>query len=159
VRDTLGGLAGKGLAATVRSTDAFAEIAMVATLYELQSARIGLRRAKREDVKQFAGQMLVDFEKIKTALESFLGSTETPTSPPQSLDTVHQTLIDDLNGAADEDFDGRYIAQQRLAHSEAITLLKTYLNHGEHAGMQNLCGIALPVLEQHARMADELAAQ
>jgi hypothetical protein len=37
-------------------------------------------------------------------------------------------------------------------------LFKTYLNHGEHAGVQNLCKVALPVLEEHAGMADTLAA-
>ncbi len=158
IRDTIGGIAGKTLAATVQSTDAFAETAMVVTVYELKAADIALNRAKRDDVKRFAQQMIADFEKTKTALQSFLGSTATPTSPPESLDTVHQTLIDDLNGAADEDFDGRYISQQKLAHSEAITLFKAYLDHGEHAGVQNLCRTALPVLEQHARVAEDLSA-
>lgn len=159
VRDTLGGLAGKGLAATVRSTAAFADVAMVAVLYELESAELALKRAKRDDVKHFAQQMIADFGNMKSSLGSFLGATETPTSPPDSLDTVHQTLINDLNGASAEDFDGRYISQQQLAHSEALTLFKTYLKHGPHAGIRNLCQVALPVLEDHARLAEDLAAR
>lgn len=159
VRDTLGGVAGKGLAATVRTTDVFGDIATVAVLYELESAEIALKRAKRDDVKRFAQQMIADFSNMKSSLGSFLGATETPTSPPDSLDTVHQTLIDDLNGASTEDFDGRYISQQKLAHSEALTLFKTYLKHGPHAGVRNLCQVALPVLEDHSRMAENLAAR
>ncbi len=67
---------------------------------------------RREDVKKFARAMLDDHEKLGRELRSFIGATNSPQMPPDSLDRVHRMLIDDLNGAADENFDSRYIAQQ-----------------------------------------------
>lgn len=157
IKDTVGGLAGKTLAAITTSIEGFGDHAMVALLYEIESANIALRRSKREDVRQFAQTMLKDHRKMKSELGSFLGATESPTEPPDSVDRVHQILLDDLKGASDTDFDKRYISQQQLAHSEAITLFKTYRDHGENPGLQNLCRLALPILEQHAEMVRRLA--
>jgi putative membrane protein len=156
IRDTAGGMAGKAMASTAISIDAFAEKAMVATLYELEAAEIALRRSSRDDVKQFAQRMLDDHGKMKSELGSFLGATESPTSPPDHVDKLHQVLLDDLAGASDADFDHRYIQQQKLAHSEALTLFKTYADFGKHLGLENLCRLALPVLEEHARLAEQL---
>ena len=158
IKDTVGGLAGKTLAAITTSIEGFGNHAMVALLYEIEAANIALRRSRREDVRRFAQTMLKDHGKMKSELGSFLGATDSPTQPPDSVDRVHQVLLDDLNGASDADFDKRYISQQQLAHSEAITLFKTYRDHGENPGLQNLCRLGLPILEQHAEMARRLAA-
>jgi putative membrane protein len=158
IKDTLGGLAGETLAATVTSAKSFAKHATIATIYEIEAAKIALKRAHRADVKDFAQQMIEDHTKMGSELGSFLGTIPTM-EPPKSLDTVHQTLIDDLNGADDEHFDHRYLEQQRLAHGEALTLFKTYRDRGDDSGLRNLCKLALPVLEHHAEMADTLAAR
>lgn len=158
VKDTAGGLAGKTQAAVTTSIEAFGNHAMVAVLYEIEAENIALRRSTRQDVRHFAQVMLKDFGKMKSELGALLGATESPTQPPDSVDRMHKVLLDDLNGAADADFDKRYISQQQLAHSEAITLFKTYRDHGANPGLQNLCRLALPILEQHAELARRLAA-
>jgi putative membrane protein len=157
VRDAVGGAAARAAGAVATSTEAFMNNAASATLYELEAARIALRRSHSDDVRQFAQRMLDDHGKMKSELGSFLGATESPTQPPDRPGKLHQVLLDDLEGAADEDFDHRYVSQQQTAHREAITLFKTYEKRGQHAGLQNLCRLGLPVLEEHARMADALA--
>jgi putative membrane protein len=143
-------------AATSITRKQFIRHAMVATLYEIEAAKIALRRARREDVKAAARAMLADHEKMESELRSFVGATNSPQMPPETLDAVHRTLIDNLEGASDADFDKRYIAQQKLAHSEAITLFKTYQRTARDDGLRSLIGLALPVLEQHMRMVREL---
>jgi putative membrane protein len=70
---------------------------------------------------------------------------------------LHQVLLDDLKGASDENFDGRYIAQQKLAHTEATTLFKSFESRGDFsAGLKNLCRLGLPVLEGHQRALERL---
>jgi putative membrane protein len=157
VKDAAIGLVAKTLAATAVSRDSFVHLATNATLYELEAAAIALRRSRREDIRQFAREMRADHQKMGTELKSFLGGTNSPQMPPDELDAPFQALINDLEGAADGDFDERYVAQQRLVHNAAITLFKTYRSHGSDGGLTNLCGLALPVLEHHQKMADELA--
>lgn len=159
VRDAVGGMAAKAAASVATGTEAFMNEAMSATLYELEAADIALRRSHDEEVRQFARRMLEDHGKMKSELGSFLGATESPTQPPDQPNRVHKILLADLEGASDQDFDHRYLAQQQIAHSEAITLFKTYMKRGEHAGLQNLCRLGLPVLEEHARMVQALSAR
>jgi len=158
IKDNLGGLAGKTLAGVTASIEGFGDHATIAILYEIEAANIALRRSQREDVRKFAKAMLQDYNELKKDLGSFLGATESPTQPVDHVDAVHQTLLDDLNGAADADFDKRYISQQQIAFSEATTLFKTYRDRGDNPGLQNLCKIGLPILEQHTQMAKQLAA-
>jgi putative membrane protein len=156
VVDTLGGMVGLARAATSITRKQFVPHAMVATLYEIEAAKIALRRARREDVKACARAMLADHEKMESELRSFIGATNSPQTPPETLDAVHQTLIGNLHGASDADFDKRYIAQQKLAHAETITLFKTYQHTARDDGLRSLIGLALPVLEQHMQMVREL---
>jgi putative membrane protein len=76
--------------------------------------------------------------------------------PPDTLDAVHQTLINNLLGASDADFDKRYIAQQKLARTEAIMLFKTCQRTARDDGLRSLIGLSLPVLERHLQMVREL---
>ena len=76
--------------------------------------------------------------------------------PPESLDTVHQTLTDELNGASDDDLDSRYIAREKIAHREAVTLFQNYRPTARDDGLRNLMGLALPVPERHRDMVRNL---
>ena len=156
VVDALGGIAGLALAAISMTRKQFIKRAVIANLYEVEAAKIALQRARRHDVKEFGGTMIADHEKMGSELRSFIGGTNSPQMPPESLDTVHQTLIDHLNGASEDDFDKRYIAQQKIAHKEAITLFKTYHHAARDDGLRNLAGLALPVLERHMEMVRNL---
>lgn len=149
-------MAGEALAATATTREAFADNAVVANLYEIEAAKIAVRRSRHRDVKAFAEQMIADHTKALSELRSFLGQANTPYTPPEAPDKLHQTLIDDLHGAADEDFDARYIVQQKSAHHNAITLFKTYHNSGRDDGLRSLAALALPMLEHHLAMVEAL---
>jgi len=155
-KDTLGGAVATAVAASAFSTDSFVTNGMSAILYELKAADIALRRSHRDDVRAFAQRMHDDFGTMKNELGSFLGGTIGPTAPPEKPMKLHQVLLDDLEGVRDADFDGLYITQQKLAHLEAITLFKTFHKFGDNDGLKNLCHLGLPVLEEHAQMADRL---
>ncbi len=156
MRDALGSAAGKVVGAAAITRDMFSANAAVATMYEIVAAKIAVQRSRREGVKQFARQIIAEHDKANSELRSFLGAANSPQSPPDSLDALHQTLIDDLNGASDEHFDGRYIAQQRSALSAAVTLFNTYHQAGRDDGVRNLAGLALPALEHQVEMLSKL---
>ena len=157
VRDAAIGAEAKTVAGAALSIDTFAYLAAETGLYEIQAAEIALTRSGRDDVKAFARRMITDHKDIAGKLGSFLGGMERPNAPPQALDKLQQTLIDDLKGASDADFDHRYIEQQKAAHVTAVTLFKSYAAHGTDEGLRNLAVLGLPVLEQHLEMARKLA--
>jgi putative membrane protein len=158
-RDAAIGSAAKVAAASALTVNAFAFLAGEAGLYEIKAGEIALRRSKREEVRSFARRMIEDHTDIAEKLGSFLGGMERPNSPPAKLDPLHQTLIDDLNGASDADFDHRYIAQQKAEHEVAVTLFRGYGERGSDEGLRNLSKLGLPVLEQHLEMARRLAGE
>lgn len=159
VKDAVIGSAANLVAGAALTVDAFAQLAGMSGLYEIEAAQIALQRSRRDDVRQFAQQMLTDHKDIARKLGSFLGGMNRPNSPPERLDTLHQTLIDDLRGVPDEDFDARYIAQQKAAHDTAITLFTSYHEHGSEEGLRNLAKLGLPVLQHHREMVQKLAGQ
>ena len=156
IRDGAVGAAEKAATTVALTTDIFTAAATLSGIYEIQAAEVALQRSRREDVKAFARQMIEDHTELASKLKSFLGGMNRPNDPPQKLDRAHQDLIDDLNGASDENFDKRYISQQISAHANAITLFSNYSKRGDKEGLRNLAALALPVLERHMEMARKL---
>ncbi|HEX3809529.1 MAG TPA: DUF4142 domain-containing protein [Rhizomicrobium sp.] len=157
VRDTVGAWVGKALASVTGEKQAFANLLAMSDMYEIESSEMALQRSRRDDVKAFAQGMIKDHKKTTEELKSMLGSMNTPMTLPDKPDVLFQTLLDDLSGASDADFDTRYIAQQRDAHEVAITLAEHYRDHGDNSALRELCKLALPVLQHHKQMAEGMA--
>src|SRR5262249_37470877 len=76
--------------------------------------------------------------------------------PPAELDSRHQGLLDDLKGAKDEDFDGRYIAQQINAHNEALILMRGYAKDGDSADIKSFAAETEPKVQMHLDMINDI---
>lgn len=150
----MSGLAAKGQAAITTSKHSFVEMAAISDMYEVQAAEIALSRSRRHDVRDLAQQMVRDH----TASSAELMKTARDIAPPKELDRLHKGLIDDLKGISDEDFDKRYLSQQESAHSGAITLFRTFKDHGDDGNLREFCAATLPVLEHHMSMVKTLSA-
>lgn len=159
IRDATIGVAARAAAALAMTTDSFAFLAGNAGLYEIESSKIALDRSRREDIRELAQRMIADHTDIAGKLGSWLGGMNRPNSPPDHLDPLHQVLIDDLHGAADADFDHRYIAQQISSHEIALTLFRRYQKHGDNEGLRELAALGLPILERHMAMLRDLDAR
>ncbi|HEX4272196.1 MAG TPA: DUF4142 domain-containing protein [Rhizomicrobium sp.] len=157
VVDSVGGLAAKLLSSVTTSKESFADIAGQADIYEIKAAQMALRRTHREDVKDFARQMIEDHTRTSEDLKSMLGSMNEPMEPPRKLNVLFQTLIDDLSGASDDNFDKRYLAQQEGVHSAAVTLTKTYRDRGDNSALRELAKLAVPLYEGHLQMVRRMA--
>ena len=70
-------------------------------------------------------------------------------TPPTGLDDRRKGLIDNLNAASAADFDKTYLAQQEAAHSEALTLMQGYADHGDDAGLKAGAAKAAPKVQAH----------
>ncbi len=73
------------------------------------------------------------------------------------MTTATRGLIDELRGAKDADFDGRYIAQQIDAHKEALILMNGYAKDGDVAAIKKFAAKTAPAVQSHLNMAEHLA--
>ena len=155
MRDSAVAMSEKAMAAMANAKDSFVKHAALGDMYELEAARIALKRTRREDIRQFARQMIEDHTRTSAALKAAVtGDGAVPV--PDSLDRAHQTLVDDLDGASDESFDRRYLAQQKSAHSGALTLFRTYRDSGDDVRLGQLARETVPILERHMAMIERM---
>lgn len=156
LKDSLNGLVAKAMASITTSRESFIQMAGMSDLYEKEAANIALKRARRADVKDFARKMMTDHGQTTEKLKTILVQQGDAQLLPTTLNSLFQSLVDDLKGVPDDGFDDRYIAQQDAAHGAAITLFKTYRDRGGNEALKQFCEASLPVLEHHARMVQQM---
>ena len=84
--------------------------------YELNSAKLAVKEASRDDVKSYASKLVNDHEKYNAALEQ-LGKREGLTLPtePDTADKAHMEDLKRLTGTA---FDALYIKEALRINAE-----------------------------------------
>jgi putative membrane protein len=134
----------------------YAEGAAMGDMFEIESSRVALDRSKSNDVKQFAQEMIDAHTKTSDELESTLVRIGLIIERPSMLDTLHQGLLDELKGANAQDFDTRYIAQQKNAHNEALMLHKSYASNGDMEDLKALASATVPKIEKHIEIITDI---
>lgn len=158
VQDAVSGAVGHVEAATTTTAAGFAEAAAQSDMYEVAAAKIALQRSHRDDVKSFAQNMIDAHSGTTRELKHLVSSGKVQVTLPTAMDDRHKGMIDNLTGAGDADFDGRYIDQQETAHSEAETLFKTYADNGDNADLKQFASNTVGAISSHLKMAHDLDA-
>jgi putative membrane protein len=132
--------------------------AAASDMYEIQAAKIAEKRSKTADVISFAKQMVTDHTKstalVKTAI---MDSGRKDLTPPAELPADKKAMIDDLNKASDADFDKTYLAQQTMAHQDALMLMTAYSQGGDVPQLKDAAGMILPVVQMHVDMLSKMS--
>ena len=126
----------------------FANKAAVSNTFEIESSRLAVTMAQRAEVKAFAQQMIADHTKAATDMQAALTSDKMAPLPA-SLDAVHQAKLDTLKAASGANFDTAYVAAQRAAHDEAVSLFSNYSQSGAPGALKTFAANTLPTLRQH----------
>jgi len=113
-------------------------------MYEVQAGQLASMRASMPELKKFAKDMVRRAHKDDKRVEIDPCQIRSRNHAPSELDSTHEGLLDDLKGAKDEDFDGRYIAQQISAHNEALILMRAYANSGDNADIKTFAEATCP---------------
>ena len=155
-KDAVAGAVGTISAELTSSTEGFVDDAAISDMYEVQAGQLAEMRSQSSDVKQFAQQMIDAHTQTSNELKRILAKAAPNFMPPTQLDSRRETLLDDLKGAKDEDFDGRYIAQLINAHEEAEVLMRGFGKNGDNPGVKMFAEETLPKVQMHLRMIKEL---
>jgi putative membrane protein len=138
------------------STKGFVDAAAQSDMYEVQAGQLASMRAHMPELKKFAKEMVDAHTMTSSQLKSILAKAAPDTMPPTELDSRHQGMLNDLKGAKDEDFDGRYIAQQVAAHNEANILMRGYAKDGDSADIKMFAAETQPKVQMHLDMINDI---
>jgi putative membrane protein len=159
VKDTAGHLVGTISAEMTTKLPDFVAAAAVSDMYEVEAGKIAVQRAHSAGVKSFGEKMIKAHTQSTEKLNALLDAENRSVAAPAALDDRRQGMIDELRGAKDADFDGRYVSQQIDAHKEALTLMQGYAKNGDVASVKKFAGKLAPVVQSHLDMAEHLYAK
>lgn len=144
------GMAVSGTEAQPTTPQGYVAAAASSDQFEIQSSELVLAQSTNADVKRFAQKMLDDHrassEKLMTAAQQAALA-----APNAQMTAAHQTKLDELR-AAGTNIDQIYLAQQRVAHTDAIALHQNMVkNTNMPRSLGNFARDTLPGLEAHAK--------
>jgi putative membrane protein len=132
--------------AAVTTASVFVPTAASSNLFEIESSRLALRRARDPEVRRFARQMIRDHNVATRRMAAVVRSTGMPVPPP-ALNAKHQQMLATVEGASD--FDAAYVNAQLMAHQEAVALFTSYASSGDVPQLASFAGQTLPTLQMH----------
>jgi len=140
-----------------------ASIAVTANQIDVDYGKIALKKSKNADIRKFAETMVKDHSDIikqAVALAKKLNVTPQTNATTQSLldgQTKENAVLDSLKGA---DFDKEYAKNEAAYHDAVVNAVKTVLiPQTQNAELKNLLQSVVPLLDQHLKMANDLAAK
>ena len=127
----------------------FVDMAAAGDMYEIQAAKIALKRSKTPDVQALAKMMIQDHAKSTALIKKAIADSGQQIELPSTLPNDKQELIGALDAASDEAFDKTYLAQQANAHRDALVLMTGYASSGGDPHLKAAAGQIAPVVQMH----------
>lgn len=143
------------VATTLPQADAsFVRVAAMSSATEIDSGKLAMSKSQDEDVKSFARQMIDDHTRLSRELKAALPpNVEVPENPDRAV-------LKSLQPLQGKQFDDAYIAKVGLqGHREAITAFEREAATGQVAQIKAAAAKALPTIQHHYQMAQELASK
>jgi putative membrane protein len=134
---------------------AYVTRAAAADRYEIDSSRLAMNRARRQDVRDFARMLMADHMRT-TEQVAAAARADGLVPPPPRLEPNQRTMIRLLERTGRPGFDRAYLNQQITAHQEALALHRTQARSGTGELRRAAAG-AVPVVQGHLNQARRLA--
>lgn len=136
----------------------YVKMAADSDMYEIQSSRLALTRSKRDDVKQFAREMIADHTTTTKSLMAALRNQDrTIARPSTRLSSDNAAKVALLRKAPRSEFDTLYLQQQLGSHQTAWALHKGYATDGTDPALKQVAASAVPIVERHLMHVKQLA--
>jgi putative membrane protein len=124
-------------------------------LYEIQSSQLVLETTQNPDIRRFA-QMMVEHH-MKTTRDAAAAAMRAGLTPPTPmLDAPKMAMLASLSKFEGAERDHLYLAQQMMAHKEALGLMKTYADTGETPELKAAAQATIPIVQSHLSMIERL---
>lgn len=117
-------------------------------LYEIESSRVVLETTSNPDIRRFAEMMVQHHTKTTQDAAAAARAAGLQPAPPM-LDPPKAAMIEALRGFTGVERDRLYLAQQQMAHKEALGLQKTYADTGDTPRLRAAASATVPIVERH----------
>jgi len=134
----------------------FVAKAAASDLFEIEAAKVALKRSTNADVKKFAQAMIDAHTASSASLKAAVAASGATITIPTALPEDLQGDLDDLNKADAKDFDKKYADDQVDAHQAALNLLQRYAQDGDVAAIKTFAAETAPKVQEHLNMAEGL---
>ncbi|HEY3358027.1 MAG TPA: DUF4142 domain-containing protein [Polyangia bacterium] len=124
---------------------------------EVQLGQLAERKGSTDAVRSFGRRMAIDHGSFENQLH--LWATENRVSMPLDLDAEQRGELTRLQGLADQDFDQEYIGYMVREHRQDVAEVQQRAPRVQNPSLQALATRVLPVLQDHLRVAANLAWQ
>ena len=138
----------------VKTAAAFVPMAAAGNSFEIESSNLAVTKSKNEAVVAFAKRMLEDHSTAAMKMSEAVDKAGNGLTVPTGMDADHQEMLNQLSAADETEFDAQYIAMQKTAHAEAVTLFTAYSENGEDGPVKTFASETLPALKEHKQMVD-----
>ncbi|MGK9234051.1 DUF4142 domain-containing protein [Inquilinus limosus] len=118
-------------------------------MFEIEAARIALRRTQSPEIRAFAEMMVADHTRSQEQITKAVKDHDLSTPLPKRIDLKHQQILDQLQRAADADFDRLYLNGQVTAHQEALKVYQHYAPTAEEPSLRAVAEAGLPMIQRH----------
>jgi len=137
------------------SASEFIQTVAASDAFEIQSSELATQRGSRQDVKDFAAQMVTGHRQTTQELTQLTSANNLPAPTPQ-LNATQQTSLDNLRNQTGQAFDDAYLDAQVAAHENAVRTFEQYAASGEAGPLRDWAQRTLPNLRQHLQHAQGL---
>ncbi|MFC0204615.1 DUF4142 domain-containing protein [Novosphingobium soli] len=124
-------------------------------LYEIQSSRIVLTSSSDPKIRDFAQMMIAHHTKSTEDVKAAAKASKVKVTPPK-LTPAQSEMIAQLNDEKGPARDMAYVAQQKMAHNQALALHQAYAREGTAKPLRDAAGKIVPVVEQHIAMLKQM---
>lgn len=152
---TTTGVTGGGMSAMSPEDKEFVVKAGMGGLYEVQAGNLALQKAQSAEVKAFAQRMVTDHGKSNTELSQL--ATAKGLALPTELDGEMESAVEHLGTLSGAEFDKAYMQHMVPDHEKTVADFDRASTTATDADLKGWAGKTLPVLQEHLRMAKEVA--
>lgn len=140
----------------------FVALALIGGLGEVQISQLAAANASSAEVKQLAERIVSDHSSLNAQLQALadehkIAEDGTKGTPPLEVSPEDKEAHEALSKLTGDEFDRAYIEHMVAKHQTDIALYREEVEDGEDKEVKSLAEQALPVLEEHLRLAQTLA--
>ena len=135
----------------------FAAMSAQSDAYEIQAGRTAAAQTTDPRVRAFAQQMILDHSQTSEALGKAAVAAGLP-PPPPAMNADQSRMLSALQSQTGPDFDRAYVDQQVLAHTQALAVEQSFAAAGKEPNLRHTAEQAVPLIQHHLEMAQQLRA-
>lgn len=133
----------------------FVKTAASSGMHEVELGKIAADKAKNEDVKTFAQQLVKDHTKANEGLKTAAKAANI--AVPDEMLEKHKKHVEMFRNYKGTNFDQDFLKHEVADHTEAVALFTRASKEAKNRELKDFATKTLPVLQQHLEQAKKLS--